>query len=80
MEAVCHLIKNRTDAGVHSQNKHLLPQMHKDSQGHLDWCKARKNVAKSVSFEKPRLISSTRIRKELAIMLQTFNMHDCDCS
>ena len=80
MEAVCHLIKNRTDAGVHSQNKHALAQMYKDSLGHFDGCKAIKNVAKSVSFEKPHLISSTRIRKELAIILQTFNMHDCDCS
>ena len=42
MEAVCHLIKNRTDAGAHSQNKYLLAQMYNDSLGHLDGCKAIK--------------------------------------
>ena len=73
-QAVFHLIKNRTDAGVHSQNDTLFARMYMGSLGHLDGWKVVNNVAKSASLKKPHLFSSTRIRQEIATTLQNLNM------
>ena len=76
VNTVGHLIRNRTDAGVHSQNNYLFARMYMDSLGHFDGWKAVNNIAKSASLKEPHLISSTRIEKELATTLQGLNMHD----
>ncbi len=67
---VRRLLETRDSVGVHAQNKFVFARMYQDSLVHLDGWKTVNTVALAASLEKPELISSTRIRKELATTLQ----------
>ena len=64
--AVSCIVKNREIGGVCQNNKFVLKRQYQGSVNHLDGWQMVKIVASRASLYKPELMTSTRIRKELA--------------
>ena len=76
--AVQCVVQNRGIAGVSPNNKYVFARQYQDSLNHLDGWHTVKTVASKASLSKPELISSTRIRKELATTLQLLDMNEAE--
>ncbi len=76
--AVCCIVENRDIAGVSPNNTYVFVRQYQDSLNHLDGWHTVKTVASKASLSRPDLISSTRIRKEVATTLQLLDMKEAE--
>ncbi|XP_066927736.1 uncharacterized protein [Clytia hemisphaerica] len=68
--AIKVLIDNRKSVGVSNQNKHLFPRPSRKSKSHVRPWEVVHECAIDAELVKPNLITSTKIRKHLATVLQ----------
>ena len=76
--AVSCIVKNREIGGVCHNNNFVFARQYQDSVNHLDGWQTVKTVASRASLYKPELMTSTRIRRELATTLQLLDMNDAE--
>ena len=76
--AVSCIVRKREIGGVCQNNKCVFARQFQDSLNHLDGWQTVKSVASKASLAKPELITSTRIRKELATTLQLLDMNEVE--
>ena len=75
--AVRLLLATRSNVGIAERNKFVFARQY-DSQNHIDGWQAVKSVVMRANLNKPELITSMRIRKELAITLQLLDMNGAE--
>ena len=75
--AVCLLLATRSKANVSDRNEFVFARQF-ESNNHIDGWQAVRAVVMKANLKKPELITSTRIRKELATTLQLLDMNEAE--
>lgn len=75
--AIRLLIATRSKADISEDNKYVFARQ-QESTNHISGWEAVRSVASKASLSKPQLITSTRIRKELATTLQLLDMKESE--
>ena len=75
--AIRLLIATRSNADISADNKYIFARQ-QESINHISGWVAVKAVASKASLSKPQLMTSTRIRKELATTLQLLDMKESE--
>ena len=75
--AVRLLLATRSKAGISERNEFVFARQ-LESNNHIDGWQAVRSVAMKANLKKPELITSTRIRKELATTLQLLDMNEAE--
>lgn len=66
------LVKNRSAVGIPDSNLYFFPSYSK--HGHLDPCQVIKRVVKLAGVKHPGRITTTKLRKYIATMMQLFDL------
>ena len=74
------LLEARQDIGVSEVNKFLFARMTRGSSNSVRGWDAIHDVCQHAKLQKPERITSTKIRKEMATVLQLLDMNDAELS
>ena len=77
-EAIEVLIKNRTKVGVAASNEYLFACTTKRSVNPIQRWEVVHEVCLKANLEKPHLVTSTKIRKHMATVLQLLDMNNAE--
>jgi len=66
------LLKTRTDVDIPTTNPYFFPSYSK--HGHLDLCQVIQKVVKSAGVQYPERITTTKLRKYVATMMQLLDL------
>ena len=72
------LVHFRGNVGVSSNNDYIFARPSRGSLNPIRGWDAVHDVTKKVNLKKPNLITSTKIRKQMATVLQLLDMNDCE--
>ena len=75
-KAISYLVKHRNDVGVLKTNIYLFPCVTRNSKNHIRGWEVFHDIALKAKLEKPNLITSTKIRKHMATVLQLLDMNN----
>ena len=74
------LLHFRKDVGVSQENQFIFARPSRGSVNAIRGWDAVHDVTKRVKLEKPKLITSTKIRKQMATVLQLLDMNEAELS
>ena len=77
-KAISYLVKHRDNVGVLKTNIYLSPCVTRNSKNHIRGWEVVHNIALKAKLEKPNLITSTKIRKHMATVLQLLDMSNAE--
>ena len=77
-KAIFYLVKHRDDVGVLKANIYLFPCATRSSKNHIRGWEVVHDIALKAKLEKPNLITSTKIRKHMATVLQLLDMNNAE--
>ena len=79
-EAIELLLSAREKVGVSVHNEYLFPRPTRDSKGHVRGWDVIHEISTKARLQKPELVTSTKIRKHIATVLQLLDMNDAELS
>ena len=77
-KAISYLVKHRNDVGVLKTNIYLFPCVTRNSKNHIRGWEVVHDIALKAKLEKPNLITSSKIRKHMATVLQLLDMNNAE--
>ena len=77
-KAISYLVKHRNDVGVLETNIYLFPCVMRNSKNNIPGWEVFHNIALKAKLEKLNLITSTKIRKHMATVLQLLDMNNAE--
>ena len=77
-EAINYLVRTREQIGVIPSNTFLFPCTTKKSSNHVRGWEVVHEIAGKAKLRKPELITSTKIRKHMATVLQLLDMNNAE--
>ena len=72
------LVKNCSVVGVSNDNIYLFPCITRNSKNHIRGWEVVHDIGSNASLKKPNLITSTKMRKHMATVLQLLVMNDAE--
>lgn len=77
-KALRYLVKYRSNVGVLEKNIYLFPCPTRNSKNHIRGWEVVHEISLKASLQKPNLVTSTKIRKHMATVLQLLDMNNAE--
>ena len=77
-KALRYLVKYRSNVGVLEKNIYLFPCPTRNSKSHIRGCEVLHEISLKASLQNPNLVTSTKIRKHMATVLQLLDMNNAE--